>query len=167
MPCRVSSHEEIDVVITFKYLNVFKLNEHTQDYHSRKPNGENFLFEIEVNNYIYAGDKVVSFETNDKTIKYSSKLSYNDVIYPYAYGEENIYFMLHQKYITIQEYESSTEKDEYQYLSKKDGELKGDNITDENEGIVEYGNGSRQNRNCRKIVNKNHFQCSSPKFFFI
>ena len=30
------------------------------------------------------------------------------------------------------------EKDEYQYLYKKVGELKGENI--ENEGIVEYGN---------------------------
>ena len=47
--------------------------------------------------------------------------------------------MLQQKYIPIQEYETSTEKNEYQYLYKKDVELKGDNITVENEGIVEYG----------------------------
>ena len=44
--------------------------------------------------------------------------------------------MLHQKYITLQEYQSSTEKNEYQYFFKKDDELEGD----ENEGIVEYGN---------------------------
>ena len=44
--------------------------------------------------------------------------------------------MLHQNYIPIQEYENSTEKDEYKYLYKKEEELKGDNITDENEGIV-------------------------------
>ena len=31
-------------------------------------------------------------------------------------------------------------KNEYQYLYKKDVELKGDNITVENEGIVGYGN---------------------------
>ena len=48
--------------------------------------------------------------------------------------------MLHQKYIPIQEYENSTVKNEYQYLFKKDEELKGDNITVENEGIFEYGN---------------------------
>ena len=45
--------------------------------------------------------------------------------------------MLYQKYIPIQEYENSTMKNEYQYLYKKDGEIKGDNITDEDEGIVE------------------------------
>ena len=39
--------------------------------------------------------------------------------------------MCHQKYIPIQEYKNSIEKDD---------ELKGDNITDEKEGIVEYGN---------------------------
>ena len=31
-------------------------------------------------------------------------------------------------------------KNEYQYLYKKDGELKGDNITVENEENAEYGN---------------------------
>ena len=48
--------------------------------------------------------------------------------------------MLHQKYIPLQECENSTLKNEYQYLYKKDEELKGDIITVENEGIVEYGN---------------------------
>ena len=48
--------------------------------------------------------------------------------------------MLHQNYIPLQEYEISTTKNEYQYLYKKDEELKGDKISVENEGIVEYGN---------------------------
>ena len=87
---------------------------------------------------IYVGDKVVSIETNDKIMKYSSKLGHNDSKYSFAYGEENIYFMLHQKSITIQEYETSTEKDEYQYLYKNDGEMKGDKF--ENEGNIENSN---------------------------
>ena len=69
----------------------------------------------------------------------------------YAYGKENIYFMLHQKYIPIQEYHFSTVKNEYQYLYKKAEELKGDNITVENEGIVEYGNGFL---NCKYVHSK-------------
>ena len=59
--------------------------------------------------------------------------------------------MLHQKYIPFQEYEISTVKNEYQYLYKKDGELKGDNISVENEGVVEYGNGFI---NCKIIHSK-------------
>ena len=48
--------------------------------------------------------------------------------------------MLDRKYIPIQEYKTLTEKSEHQYLYQKDAELKSDNLTDENEGIVEYGN---------------------------
>ena len=48
--------------------------------------------------------------------------------------------MLHQKQIPIQACKLSTEKDEFQHLCKKDDELKGDNTTDENEGVIEYGN---------------------------
>ena len=86
------------------------------------------------------GEKLFSFETNDELVDYFSEHGFNDVKYTYAYGKENIYFMLHQKYIPIQECENSTMKNEYQYLYKKVEELKGDNITDENEAIVEYGN---------------------------
>ena len=74
-----------------------------------------------------------------------SKEGFNNIKYPYAYRIENIYFKLHRKYNTIQENESSTQKDEYQYLYKKDGELKFYNI--ENEGIVEYGNGFKNCKN--------------------
>ena len=59
--------------------------------------------------------------------------------------------MLHQKCIPIQEYENSTMKNDYDYLYKKNDELKGDNITDGNEGIVEYGNDFM---NCKIVFSK-------------
>ena len=86
------------------------------------------------------GESLFTFETNDEIDGYTVEHGNNDVKYTYAYGKENIYFMLHKKYIPLQEYENSTVKNEYQYLYKKDGELKGDNITVDNDGIVEYGN---------------------------
>ena len=86
------------------------------------------------------GEKVLTFETNDIIVKYSSEIRFNDVKFPYDYGKENIYFILHQKYIPILENENSTVKNEYQYLYEKDELLKGDNISVENEGLVEYGN---------------------------
>ena len=42
-------------------------------------------------------------------------------------------------------------EDEYQYLYKKDSELKGDNITVEDDGIVEYG---KDFLNCKIIDSK-------------
>ena len=68
-------------------------------------------------------------------LKYSSEPDFNDIKFAYAYGENNNYFMLHRKCIPIQQNETSTLRNEYGYLDKKDKELKG-----ENEGVVEYGN---------------------------
>ena len=68
MPCSVSSNDESEIVMSFKYLTVFKPNEHTEDYHIRKPDDENFLFEIEDKDYIYVGDKVVTLETNGEIV---------------------------------------------------------------------------------------------------
>ena len=129
---RNSPHQEIEKVMSFDYLHVFGPDENNKD--------GNFLFEIGDKKYIHVGEKLFSFETNDQIVDYFSEHGFNDVKYTYAHGKENIYFMLHQKYIPLQEYENSTVKNEYQYLYKKDGELKGDNISVENEGVVEYGN---------------------------
>ena len=103
-----SPHHEIEIVVSFKYLNVFKPNEHT-DYQIRKSNDENFLFEIEDKKYCHVGEKLVTSETNDKIGNYSSDLGFNDTKYAFAYGEENVYFMLHRKKIPLQEYQTSTE----------------------------------------------------------
>ena len=45
-----------------------------------------------------------------------------------------------RKNIPIQEYKKSTEKSVHEYLYRMDDELKDDNITVENEGVVEHGN---------------------------
>ena len=132
MPYRDSPHQEIETLLSFDYLHVFGPDENNKD--------GNFLFETEDKKNIYVGEKLFSFETNDEIEMFFSEHGCNDVKYPFAHGKENIYFMLEQKYIPIQEYENSIMKNEYEYLYKKDEELKGDNITVENEGIVEYGN---------------------------
>ena len=137
--------------MSFDYLHLFRPNEHSEDYHIRKPNDENFLFKIKDKKYIHEGKKLFSLETNDEIVKYSSELGFNDVKFPFAHGKENMYFMLHQKHIPPQEYENSTVKNEYQYLYEKVEELKGDNITVENEDIVEYGNDFL---NCKIIHSK-------------
>ena len=143
IPYRDSPHHEIEIVISFDYLHVFGPDENNKD--------GIFLFEIGDKKYNHVGENVFSFETTDEIVDYFTEHGNNDVKYSYAYGKENIYFMVHQKYIPLQEYENSTMKNEYQYLYIKDDELKGDNITDENEGIVEYGNDFL---NCKIIHSK-------------
>ena len=66
--------------------------------------------------FICVGNTVLSFETKDTTLNFSSEHGLKHIKLPYAYGKEINYFMLHQKYIPIQEYKTSMEKNEYQYL---------------------------------------------------
>ena len=108
IPYRNSPHQEIEIVMSFDYLHVFGPDEDNID--------GNFLFEIEDKKYIHVGEKIFSFETNDEIKDYFSEHGINDVKYSFAYGKEDIYFMLRQKYIPLQEYEISTVKNEYQYL---------------------------------------------------
>ena len=89
------------------------------------------------------GEKVITFETKDTILNYSSELGFNGIKFPYAHGGENINFMLHRKNIPFQDYKNSTEKDEYQYLYK---------IGDENKGVVENG---KDFINCKFISDKN------------
>ena len=49
------------------------------------------------------GEKLFSFEANDEFVKNSSEHGFNDVKFPFAHGKENIYFMLHQNYIPLQQ----------------------------------------------------------------
>ena len=141
---RNSPHQEIEIVMSFDYLHVFGPEENNKD--------GNFLFEIGDKKYIHVGEELFSFETNDEIVDYFSEHGFNDVKFSFARGKENIYFMLHQKYIPLRKYENSTIKNKYQYLYKKDEKLKGDNITVENDGIVEYGNDFI---NC-KIIHSKH-----------
>ena len=127
MPYRDSPHQEIEIVMSFDYLHVFGPDENNKD--------GNFLFEIEDRKYIDVGENLFTFETNDGIENYFSEHGNNDVKYSFAYGKENIYFMAHQNYIPIQEYENSTMKNEYQYLYKKNEE-----ITNDPEGVdIVYG----------------------------
>ena len=50
IPYRNSPYQEIEILISFDYLHLLKPNEHSEDYHIRKPNIENFLFKIEDRN---------------------------------------------------------------------------------------------------------------------
>ena len=46
VPYRDSPHHDIEKVMFSNHLNLFKPNEHTEDYYIRKSNDEIFLFEI-------------------------------------------------------------------------------------------------------------------------
>ena len=61
IPCGDNPHHEIEIVMSFSYLNAFKSNEHTEDYQIRKPNDEIFLFEIGIFQVYLRGSKTKYF----------------------------------------------------------------------------------------------------------
>ena len=86
MPYRDSPHHEIEILMSFKNLNLFKPIEHTEDYNNRGPKYKKFLFENEDRENIYLREKKISFETNDKIVEYISNVGLNDVKYSYVHG---------------------------------------------------------------------------------
>ena len=149
IPHKNSQHQEIEILTKFDYQELLKPYDLDPEFHSRVATNTNFLFKIEDKNNVYVADKVFSFETVDDIEEYFSETNNNDVKYPFGLGDENIYYMLYQKYISIKEFEDSEMRDEYDYLHKKDPELKDDNVEDD--GLVEYGSDFL---NC-KIIDSN------------
>lgn len=61
--------------------------------------GNSLLIQISKTKYVYIGDNIYSFETDDIILDYISPVGNNDVPYPIAYGKDNIYFMLDKQFI--------------------------------------------------------------------
>ena len=59
IPYRNCPYHEIEILMSFDYLHLFRPNKHTEDYHIRKPNDKNFLFKIEDKKYIHVGKKII------------------------------------------------------------------------------------------------------------
>ena len=145
IPYKNSPHKEIEIVTKFDYLHLFRPFGIEEITHSRIETNENFLFKIGDKKYIYVGDKRSTFETVDDIDEYFSECKGNDIKYPFALSDENIYFMLYDKYINIKEFANSKMSDDYEYLYNKNKELEGDN------DIIEYGNDFL---NCKFIHSK-------------
>ena len=98
----------IKLVKSYKPLTVFigksPLNEMTEfsGGYGKKFDGNSILLKIAKNRYVYIGPLIYEFSTNnDIIIAYWSPVGNNDVPYPFAYGEKNIYFMLDNTYVPL------------------------------------------------------------------
>ena len=60
MPYRDSPHHEIEILMSFIYPKLFQPNKHTERYHIRKLNNENFLSEMGYKKYLCGGKVIVS-----------------------------------------------------------------------------------------------------------
>ena len=66
--------------------------------------GNTILLLQSPNRYIYIGNKIYQFEITDKFVKYYSIVGNADTPYPIMLGDKNIYFMLDQKFIPLENF---------------------------------------------------------------
>ena len=70
------------------YVKVFKGIDKISKIH-----GNSILIQMKTK-YVFIGDSIYEFKTNDVITKFYSSIGNSDVPYPIAVGEKNIYFML-------------------------------------------------------------------------
>ena len=61
--------------------------------------GNSVLIELTENKYMFVGWCIYTFETDDQIIDFVTPVGNNDVPYPIAYGEKNVYFMLDKSFV--------------------------------------------------------------------
>lgn len=61
--------------------------------------GNSILVQSNKNNYIYIGPVIYRFKTDDIIYDYVSPVGNNDVPYPVAFGNDNVYFFLDNQFI--------------------------------------------------------------------
>ena len=113
---RVDEHDVIKLIIDFQYKRLFRPNKHLERYHIGTPKHENFLFKIGDRKSLHVGESIFTFTSDTNIVKYGFRYGFNDIKYPFAYDQTNIYYMLEKKNEPINQYKKSTLKNEYDYL---------------------------------------------------
>jgi hypothetical protein len=70
---------------------------------TQREDHNSILIKITDVEYVYVGSEIYSFKTKTPIINYYSPLGNNDVPYPVAYGENEVYFMCDYEYVTFQQ----------------------------------------------------------------
>jgi len=77
--------------------------------------GNTILLRIGSMRYVYIGDMMYEFSTDERITKYHSPVGNNDVPYPTADGPTKTYFMLDMKYVPNEKIKKIQRNDAYQY----------------------------------------------------
>lgn len=79
-----------------------------------KFNGNTILIKMSKNKYIYIGEEIYSFETDNNIIKYVSPVGNNDAPYPYAIDNKGNYYLIIEN-VVIKNVPKKYKNDPYDY----------------------------------------------------
>jgi len=84
--------------------------------------GNSILLRIGNVRYVYIGETIYEFSTDERITKYHSPVGNNDVPYPTADGPTKTYFMLDRKYVPNEKIKKIKRSDAYQYYYGHQGD---------------------------------------------
>jgi len=107
------------LVGTYKYEQIFIGRDGL-----KKPTfpGNSILLRIGNVRYVYIGETIYEFSTDERITKYHSPVGNNDVPYPTADGPTKTYFMLDMKYVPNDKIKKIKRSDAYQYYYGHQGD---------------------------------------------
>jgi hypothetical protein len=118
-----------ELVTTYKALRVFigKDRRHFLSTQNLSHKGNSILLQVGKHRYVYIGDEIYEFDTADNILSYVSPVGNSDVPYPFAVGEENVYFMLDKVSVPIKAFPPLERKEDVYNLYRPfyDFNLKG------------------------------------------
>jgi len=129
----ISHDYYVELVAEYDAVNIFighsPLNDITKfsGGHGPRFDGNTNLLDLGDGKYVYVGEEIYEFTTDDRIIRYYSPVGNNDVPYSFAVGEKYVYFMADNAYISREIYDekvplSETETDGYLYYYGDTGE---------------------------------------------
>ena len=72
--------------------------------------GNSILLNLSGNKYVFIGESVYEFDTPDHIKEFYSMIGNNDVPYPVAVGEKNVYFIIEKTYLSRNYFEGFPKK---------------------------------------------------------
>ena len=109
---QVKIYKKDKLVKTYEVEEIFIGDSEVREDTDEDLYGNTFLLELE-KQYVYVGPEIYEFPKKDKISRYYSKIGKNDVPYPIAVGEKNIYFLFDRKYV-LKRFVKHIDEDMYQ-----------------------------------------------------
>lgn len=109
---QVKIYKKDKLVKTYEVEEIFIGDSEVREDTDEDLYGNTFLLELK-KQYVYVGPEIYEFPKKDKISRYYSKIGKNDVPYPIAVGEKNIYFLFDRKYV-LKRFVKHIDEDMYQ-----------------------------------------------------
>ncbi len=121
-PSSYESNEYDKFVVSYDTIDIFigksiktEETEYLESY-GEEFDGNTILLRLNTYDYVFVGGKIYEFSTpNDEIIEYLSQVGNNEVPYPVAFSDKNVYLMLDNGYVPKDKFPPFDKYETYSY----------------------------------------------------